>query len=157
MRETCLSQGRTKYQCCGPFLCFLADEFGIRDEKKFGSGIRDEHPGSYFRELINSFFWVRILNSLTSNRYGYLFGPGSWMNKFGSRIRYKHPGSVTLVGDPDAGSSAVLTLGWRMGKTPDPRSGIQDKHTGSYFRKLGNNFGQKILQFLVCGNFWTVF
>jgi hypothetical protein len=67
--------------------------------KKSGSGIliRDEQPGSYFRELRNNFFGFKYLSSLTRIR-----NPG-WKNsewgwkKFGSGIRNKHPGSATLL------------------------------------------------------------
>jgi hypothetical protein len=47
--------------------------------------IRDEQPGSYFRELRNSSL-IRIRN---------LFDPGSGMEKI--RIGDKHSGSATLV------------------------------------------------------------
>jgi hypothetical protein len=53
-----------------------------------GSGIRDEQPGSYFLELRNHFFWVKILKFFDAD-------PGSRMEK--SRIRDKHPGSATLI------------------------------------------------------------
>jgi hypothetical protein len=51
-----------------------------------GSGIPDEQPGSYFRELSNN-FWVKILIFFDAD-------PGSGMEKI--RIRDKHPGSATL-------------------------------------------------------------
>jgi hypothetical protein len=41
--------------------------------------IRDEQPGSYFREL-RTIFWVKILKFFDAD-------PGSGMEKFGSRIR----------------------------------------------------------------------
>jgi hypothetical protein len=34
---------------------------GIRDGKKFGSGIRDEHPRSFF-ESLETGFWLKILS-----------------------------------------------------------------------------------------------
>ncbi len=65
-----------------------------------GSGIRDEQPGSYFLELRNHFFWVKILKFFDAD-------PGYWMEtvrirdpgwkKVGSAIRDKHPGSATLA------------------------------------------------------------
>ncbi len=61
-----------------------------------GSGLRDEQPGSYFLELRNHFFWVKILKFFDPD-------PGSgmetvWIRDPGwkSRIRDKHPGSATL-------------------------------------------------------------
>jgi hypothetical protein len=53
--------------------------------KKSGSGIRsrDEQPGSYFRELRNHFWLMRIRD------------PESEMEKI--RIRDKHPESATLL------------------------------------------------------------
>ncbi len=61
--------------------------------KKSGSGsgiwIRDEQPGSYFRELGN-LFWGKILQFFDAD-------PGSGMEKFSSGCRDKHPGSATLV------------------------------------------------------------
>jgi hypothetical protein len=60
-----------------------------------GSGIRDEKPGSNFRELRNNFFGLKYLNSLMRIWYpGWKkFEPG--MEKI--RIRNKHPGSATLL------------------------------------------------------------
>jgi hypothetical protein len=43
-----------------------------------GSGIRDEQPGSYFLELRNHFFWIKILKFFDAN-------PGSGMETI--RIR----------------------------------------------------------------------
>jgi hypothetical protein len=48
-------------QCCGSasgIQCFI--EPWIRDGKKIKIWIREEHPGSYFRELKNSFFGLNI-------------------------------------------------------------------------------------------------
>jgi hypothetical protein len=45
--------------------------------KKLGSGIRNKQPGSYFLELRNHFFWVKILDA----------DPDSGWKKFGSGIR----------------------------------------------------------------------
>jgi hypothetical protein len=66
-------------------------------------------------------------------RIGDLLDPGPGVEKFGSGLLHQHPGFPVLF----------LTPGSRMEKTRDPRSGIQNKHTGSYFRKLGNNFWVK--------------
>jgi hypothetical protein len=70
----------------------------------FGSGIRDEQPGSYFLEHINHFFGL-ILKFLDADpgsgmetvriRDGKKSDPG-W-KKVGSGIRDKHPGSATLL------------------------------------------------------------
>jgi len=72
---------------------FLTPGSGIRDGKQIGSGfrirIRDDQPGSYFRELRNQFFWVKILNLFDAY-------PGSGIEII--RIRDKHPGSATLGG-----------------------------------------------------------
>jgi hypothetical protein len=59
--------------------------------KKSGSEIRirDEQPGSYFRELRNHVFGLKCLISLML-----IWDPG-W-KKFESGIRDKHPGSAAL-------------------------------------------------------------
>jgi hypothetical protein len=49
--------------------------------------IRDEQPGSYFRERIKKFFGLKYLNYFMRIRDG---------KKFGSGIRDKHPRSTTL-------------------------------------------------------------
>jgi hypothetical protein len=58
--------------------------------KKSGSGsgirLRDEQPGSYFRELRNN-FWVKIIKFFDAD-------PRSGMDKI--RLRDKHPGSAIL-------------------------------------------------------------
>jgi hypothetical protein len=64
-----------------------------------GSGIRDEQPGSYFLELRNHFFWVKILKFFKADpEFGVervrIRDPG-W-KKVGSGIRDKHSGSATL-------------------------------------------------------------
>ncbi len=79
---------------------FLTPGSGIRDGRKsvFGSGIRDEQPGSYFLELKNhfcAFLGVKYVNSLMRIRDGDSSDPG-W-KKVGSGIRNKHPGSATLL------------------------------------------------------------
>jgi hypothetical protein len=56
--------------------------------------IRDEQPGSYFLDLKNQYFGVKILKSLMRIRDGNNSDPGSGMEK--SRIRDKYPGSATL-------------------------------------------------------------
>jgi hypothetical protein len=63
-----------------------------------GSGIRDEQPGSYFLELRNHFFGVKILKFFDEDPGSGIrdednSDPGSGMEK--SRIR--DPGSATLV------------------------------------------------------------
>ncbi len=76
--------------CWGPgsgIRCFCAFDPGIRDGES-GFGIRDEHPGSYFRELRNNFAADPDPGS---------FRPWILDGKFGSGIRYKHSGSPTLV------------------------------------------------------------
>ncbi len=56
--------------------------FGIRDGYKARIRIRDEQPGSYFRELRNNFFGLKYLNSLKRIR------DQGWKKfGFGSRIR----------------------------------------------------------------------
>ncbi len=88
----------------GPFQCC-----GSR------SGIRDEQPGSYFLELTNNFFGVKILKFFDADTGSGIRDPG-WRQfgsgirdprwkKVGSGIRDKHPGSATLV----------LSPGWRAG------------------------------------------
>jgi hypothetical protein len=62
---------------------------GIKSGPGTGIRIRDEQPGSYFRELKKQFFGLKYLNSLL-----WIRDPG-W-KKVGSGIRYKHPGSATL-------------------------------------------------------------
>jgi hypothetical protein len=67
-------------------------------EKKSGSKIRDEHPGSYFRELRNN-FWVKInLNSLMRIRIRYLLDPGSGIQD--EKIRIQDAGSGIITPDP---------------------------------------------------------
>jgi hypothetical protein len=58
-------------------------------KSRSGSGIRirDEQPGSYFRELRNNFFNVKILKFFMRIRDGKNLDPGSGMEKFGSGIR----------------------------------------------------------------------
>jgi hypothetical protein len=48
----------------------------------YGSGIRDEEPGSYFREFKKQIFGLKYLNSLMRIRDGKHSDPG-W-KKFGS-------------------------------------------------------------------------
>jgi hypothetical protein len=68
---------------------------GKKARSESGIRIRDEHPGSYFRELRNNFLGQKYFNLLMRIRN--LFDPGSGMEKFGPGIRDKHPGSATLV------------------------------------------------------------
>ncbi len=62
--------------------CFFDAWILDRGWKKSGSGIRDEHPGSYFQELRNNCWFKKYLNSLTRTRIRYLLNPGSGMEKF---------------------------------------------------------------------------
>jgi hypothetical protein len=103
-------------QCCG-------SGSGIRDPVPFdpGSGIRDrkiqdEHPRSYFRELRNNFFGLKICKFFdeepdSGSGIFFTLDPGSGMEKFGSGIRDKHPGSAI--------------------RDKHPGSAIRDKHPGS--------------------------
>jgi hypothetical protein len=61
---------------------------GKKSGSGFGIRIRDEQPGSYFRELKNSIFWVKILE---------FFNADPVWKKLGSGIGDKHPGSATLL------------------------------------------------------------
>jgi hypothetical protein len=65
------------------------------DKKKVKIRIRDEHPGSYFRQLRNN-FWVK--NSVIRDPES--SDPGSGMEKFGSGIWDNHPRSATLQAHP---------------------------------------------------------
>jgi hypothetical protein len=93
-----LANSSGRLQCCvadpDP-MPFLTPGSGIRDGYKIGIRIRDEQPGSYFRELRNHFLGIKYLNFLMRPR------DPEW-KKFGSgkekiRIRDKHSGSTTLV------------------------------------------------------------
>jgi hypothetical protein len=61
-------------------------------ENKSGSGMRDEHPRSFFQELRSRFFGLKKMLQKFFDAdpgYGIFFDSGSWMGKFGS-------GSATL-------------------------------------------------------------
>ncbi len=89
-------------QCCGSGIRCLFDPWN-RDPRwvKIRVRIRDEQPGSYFRDL-ETIFWVKILKFFDAD-------PGSGMGKIwirdpGWKIRieimdkqFKHPGSATLL------------------------------------------------------------
>jgi hypothetical protein len=62
---------------------FFTPGSGIRDGYESGSGseIRDEQPGSYFRELRNNFWGQNYLNSLMWIRDGKNLDPVSGMEK----------------------------------------------------------------------------
>jgi hypothetical protein len=64
-----------------------------------GSGIRNEQPGSYFLELRNHFFEVKILKFFDTNsrlkKFGSKIRDGK-KSDLGSGIRKKIPGSATL-------------------------------------------------------------
>ncbi len=57
---------------------FLTPESGMG--KNSGSGIRDEQPASYFRELRNTLFGLKYLYSLMRIRNGKNSDPGSGIN-----------------------------------------------------------------------------
>jgi hypothetical protein len=56
-------------QCCGSGIRCLFDPW-IQDPGWEKIGIRDEQPGSYFRELKKQFFGLKYLNSLMRSRDG---------------------------------------------------------------------------------------
>jgi hypothetical protein len=66
---------------------FLTPGSGMGRKSAFGSGIRDEQPGSYFLELRNHFFGVKILKFFDAY-------PGSRMEK------KSDPGSGINIPDP---------------------------------------------------------
>jgi hypothetical protein len=79
---------------------FLTPGSGTGKKSRSGCGIRnrDEHPGSYFREL-RKIFGLNILKFFDADPdpgFGIFLtlGPGSGTEKI--RIRDKHPGSATL-------------------------------------------------------------
>jgi hypothetical protein len=76
-------------------IAFLTPGSGIRiqERKKSESEIWDKHLGSYFGELINSFFGYNFIISLSIQWYG----SGSGIEKSRSGIRDKHPRSATLI------------------------------------------------------------
>jgi hypothetical protein len=53
----------------------------------YGSGIRDEQPGSYFLELRNHFFGLKYFKSLMRIRDGDSSDPGWKKSDPGSQIR----------------------------------------------------------------------
>jgi len=65
-------------------------------EKKFGSGIRNKHPGSYFHGQFSrlKIFKVFVTDSYPGSGAFLTLDPGSGMGKI--RIRDKHPESATL-------------------------------------------------------------
>jgi hypothetical protein len=74
----------------------LNPESGIRDGYKVRIRIRDEQPGSYFLELRNHFFGVKILKFFDVD-------PGSGRKKVGSGINIPYPQhwSYSRYGWPD--------------------------------------------------------
>ncbi len=82
------------------FGAFLTSGSDIRDllckKSRSGSGIRDERPGWYFRELRNNLLGQKYLNSLMRIRIRdpKYFWP--WIRDGKTRMRDKHPGSATL-------------------------------------------------------------
>jgi hypothetical protein len=59
-----------------------------------GSGIRNEQPGSFFLELRNHFFWVKILKFFDADPGRRQFGSGIWDGK------KSDPGSGINIPDP---------------------------------------------------------
>jgi hypothetical protein len=79
----------------------------IRDGKKPGSGIRDKHIGSYFRELRNNFLGQKYLNSLSIR----CFGAGSGIRDGKIQIRdpgWKNPNPGSGIKIPEAQSSVSI-------------------------------------------------
>ncbi len=82
-------------QCCGSGSgAFLTPRSGMEkiQSQDPWSGIRDEHPGSYFWEVIYPVFGLKYLTGADRNR------DLTWKNQIrdpGSRIRNKHHGSAT--------------------------------------------------------------
>jgi hypothetical protein len=83
----------THQQCCG-----------FRDEKT-GSGIRDVHPGSYFRELDDNILGKNTLKFCCGSGIRCLFDAGSGMEKFGSRINIPDPQHCTSALKTGSGSA----------------------------------------------------
>jgi hypothetical protein len=88
-----------------PIRCFLLPGFGIRDGKKSDSGIRDEHPRSFFLEFIQ-FLGLKILILFDADpdpgsgifytldpgsEIFFTLDPGSEIEKFGSGINIPDP------------------------------------------------------------------
>jgi nucleoid DNA-binding protein len=79
------------------FGAFLTSGTGIREEKNFGTGMK-EHPRSFFRELRNSFYFLglnilKFIDVFPDPGSGILLvlDPGSGMEKFGSGINLPDP------------------------------------------------------------------
>ncbi len=68
---------------------------GMEKYQDPGSVIRDEHPGSYSREVRKQVFRLKIPKFFDGIRN--LFDPGSGMKKFGSGNRDTYLGSATLI------------------------------------------------------------
>jgi hypothetical protein len=85
------------FQCCGfgsGIRCFLIPGSGMG--KIFWIRIRHEHPRSFFRELGNSFYGLKIHKFFDGSGIWYLFDLGSGMEKFGSGINIPDPQHSTL-------------------------------------------------------------
>jgi hypothetical protein len=85
-------------------LCIVV-HIRIRDPVTFFSPwirVRDEHPASYFRELRNNFFGLKMVlkffdaDADPGSEIFLSLDRGSRIEKFRSGIREKHPGSATL-------------------------------------------------------------
>jgi hypothetical protein len=88
--------------------------------KKSGSGIwiRDEKPGSYFRELRNNFLELKILKFFYAD-------PGSGMEKFGSA---RLPRTCEKV------AAARVLLQDIVGREEDPEEEEGHRHRGGHQR-----------------------
>ncbi len=99
-----------KYQCCGSGIPWFYDPWirypgsGRGKNPKTGSGIRDEHSGSYFLWPYTSFLgkniWILWCGCGSGSRILLTLDLLSGMDKIGSGIldQDKHPGSETLRG-----------------------------------------------------------
>ncbi len=89
---------KNRYDICITFkkTVLLLQKFRLRHSTKIKIRIRNEHPGSYFRELGNNFLGYNTIHKFfdANAGFGNLFDPGSGKEKI--RIRDKHPGSATL-------------------------------------------------------------
>jgi hypothetical protein len=108
IRVLFLSSSSCCGQCCGSGIRCLFDP-GIRGLLPRDPGwvkirirIRNEQPGSYFRELsLETIFWVKILKlfyAYQGSGMGRIRIRDSGLKKFGFG---KHPGSATLVVDTE--------------------------------------------------------
>ncbi len=90
------------YMYCSVAIPDPGSGMGKKTGSRSGIRIRDEQPGSYFRELRNQLFGLKYLNNLMRIReLGWKnFGSGIRDGKHldsGSGIWDEHPGSATLM------------------------------------------------------------